>query len=585
MSAPFLGHRKSLVEVPGMRRAVAVVLLFLSPFFVVYAQTDAQRALNSEPESRQVQRMGENMKNPQQRSPGAVDQTISIRQMNGLMDRLEDRLNREARACNFCPEKQDELSELIRQRVGFVNSTSQILGHDRAPFLMNLAGITPSESRWTNIRLALGEASNAVRAHCARFNGPQEQYCRNNGGMRIAGEHENAWATCFQKNNWVEDSSKRRAYEACMSATDPFTKMCEHDRKAGMSCPYFTVLSSDVHELHYYHDRWNTDPNRLPATAVIISNQPAHVTLLEPVIATMPSGPNTGFTLTVRGRLDNALDGEYSGGLNPTTGTISVIAPEVTEGLKGSVELLPAGIEVPITVTLGPLGGSPANGGQLSLQVIGQKVGPSKDGQLITQNISREIRWPAPGTVLMAANSPLSFATQCGCPYSMTIAEFRKRAAARAAAPPAATLASRVILMGSRIQTVLMEPITVSGIQSGKRFHAQLNVDMDLPRGSNSRNDAMELKRGTDVYLKVNDTNQVMFGGHMGQLAIDYVVVSGRQVPLSTPAWPLQFATRDPNSRSRVPIVDVVLPVGDTKWFDVAEQAEVSTAGMAPDQN
>jgi hypothetical protein len=27
------------------------------------------------------------------------------------------------------------------------------------------------------------------------------------------------------------------------------------------------------------------------------------------------------------------------------------------------------------------------------------------------------------------------------------------------------------------------------------------------------------------------------------------------------------------------------LPVGDTKWFDVAEQAEVSTAGMAPDQN
>jgi hypothetical protein len=143
-----------------------------------------------------------------------------------------------------------------------------------------------------------------------------------------------------------------------------------------------------------------------------------------------------------------------------------------------------------------------------------------------------------------------------------------------------------VILMGSRIQTVLMEPITVSGIQSGKRFHAQLNVDMDLPRGSNSRNDAMKLKRGTDVYLKVTDTNQAMFGGHMGQLAIDYVVVNGRrQVPLSTPAWPLQFATRDPNSRSRVPIVDVVLPVGDTKWFDVAEQAEVSTAGMAPDQN
>ncbi len=90
----------------------------------------------------------------------------------------------------------------------------------------------------------------------------------------------------------------------------------------------------------------------------------------------------------------------------------------------------------------------------------------------------------------------------------MSVAEFRKLAAAHASAPPPTAALTRTILAGSRIQTVLLEPVTVSGIQAGKRFHAQLNVDMTLPAGMNRRSDAIELKQGADVYLKSNGPKQ-----------------------------------------------------------------------------
>ncbi len=161
----------------------------------------------------------------------------------------------------------------------------------------------------------------------------------------------------------------------------------------------------------------------------------------------------------MRGRLDNALEGEYSPGLNPSTRTASVVSPTAGEGLGGRVELIPAGTEVPITVTLAAAGGDRANGGVFNLQIVTEHIGKDPDGQLFSQIMSRTIKWPAVGAVLLAANSPVSFATQCGCPYSMSVAEFRKRAAAHTASPSAsaATLGARVILSGSRMQAVLME--------------------------------------------------------------------------------------------------------------------------------
>jgi hypothetical protein len=139
-----------------------------------------------------------------------------------------------------------------------------------------------------------------------------------------------------------------------------------------------------------------------------------------------------------------------------------------------------------------------------------------------------------------------------------------------------------VILPGSRMQTVLMEPIDVAGIQSGKRFHAKLNVDMTLPYGSARRNDAIVLKRGTDVYLKITDPRGALYeykGGNGAGLVVDYVVLDGQQVKVKTAAWPLQFAIPAPNARRRAPTDDVVQPEGHTAWWDVIEQVEVSTGG------
>lgn len=586
-----------------MRRAFTFAVLLATSPLALLAQTAAQKALNAEPEVRKIDALDADLRG-QQALPNddvrkqslagmAVTSTATLRQMGSLLDHLEDRLNDETRACGFCTAKQDELSELIRQRMATQSMSANTLGRDRAGFMMRLAGMTPDASRWTNIRLALGEASGPLRAHCARFHGPEEAYCNADGATRLAGEHENAWAKCFNTHNWVEQSSERRAYEACMSATDPFTKLCERDRRASpplTDCPYFTVNYSDVNELHFYHDRWDTDPTRLPATAVLVSNQPVHVTLLEPVIApAMPSSGTFGFSITVRGRLDNALEGEYSPGLNPSTRTASVVSPTAGEGLGGRVELIPAGTEVPITVTLAAAGGERTNGGVFNLQIITEHIGEDPSGQLFSQIMSRTIPWPAVGAVLLAANSPVSFATQCGCPYSMSVAEFRKRAAAHAASPSAsaATLSSRVILTGSRMQTVLMEPITVEGILSGKHFHAQLNVDMTVPYGSSRRTDALILPRGTDVYLKITDPKGSKFeykGGNSAGLAIDYVVFNGQHVPVTTAAWPLQFGLPVPNARRPAPAVDVQ-PVGHTTWFDIIEQAEVPNAGVKPPNN
>ena len=426
-----------------MRRFTFALLLAST---LLFAQTAAQRALDAEPEMKQIQALDASLRNqqalpngdPRKQSPVgmAVTSTAALRQMTALLDHLENRLNDETRECDFCAAKQDELSELIRQRTASQSMNASILGGDRAAFMMRLAGMTSDGSRWTDIRVALGEAASALRTHCARFHGPEEAYCNADGATRLAGEHENAWATCFNTHNWVEQSSERRAYEACMSATDAFTKLCERDRQASppLSCPYFTVNYSDVNRLHFYNDRWVTDPNRLPATAMLVSNQPAHVTLLEPVIApAMPSSGASGFSITVRGRLDNGLEGEYIPGLNPSTITSSIINPAASEGLGGRVESIPAGTEIPVTVRLSAAAGNRANGGVLDLQIVTDRLGEDHSGRLSSQIMSRSIAWPAVGAVLLPANSPVSFATQCGCPYPMSVAEFRKRAAAHAA--------------------------------------------------------------------------------------------------------------------------------------------------------
>src|SRR5262249_5912240 len=154
----------------------------------------------------------------------------------------------------------------------------------------------------------------------------------------------------------------------------------------------------------------------------------------------------------------------------------------------------------------------------------------------ITQPVTRTISWPEAGTVLMPANSGITLATQCGCIYQMSLAEFRKGLAEYSANKAAAPVSrSRTILTGTRLETVLLDAIAATDIQGDKRFHAQLSADSTLP---SKRDDALTLPKGTDVYLKITDQNGKPYLGQTATqsawLRVDYVVVNGQKVVLNT---------------------------------------------------
>lgn len=560
-----------------------LVFLFLALFSspAIHAQTPAQKALNAEPETQQIIEMkkeSDERQNPQDdgvRRPSAIQDFVSLKRGQALLDRLEARLESQAQACNYCASKQDELSELIRQRLNMQNVAEDAFGGygpSVAVGAAKLFGFVPIETRWQNRDIALQEAKNAIAGHCNRLNAagskiPNCQTTTEGGAFKLEGAHENAWANCFEKHNWVKTSSERLAYEACMNANDPLTKLCNEERKAAPNaqyCPRFTVIASDVNQLKDYRDRWITDPTRLTAMVALLP-QSINVTLLEPVVVptTPPSAPRAGpigLENSVRARLENSLEGGISG----SDGRVVVVRP---------------GAEIAINVRF-----ETANreSGSLSLRIVSATASGEQPHQLISGTYDRRIPgWPAAGTILIPANSPLTFQSSCRCLYPMSQAEFLSRTAANASSASSkdlnSTYISRPILAGSRIQTILLEPVDVPGIQTDKRFHAQLNADSELPRGVVGGN-GIKLPRGTDVYLRVTDPTPNAQFGHTAHLFVDYAVINGEKVPLHTDSWDHTFtvqAVRLPNSR-RPTGADVLWPVGDTKWFDITEQTEVS---------
>jgi len=568
---------------------VLIVLFSIS----LHAQTAAQRALMNEPEVRQINAMTRNLQQ-QQDDPDSRGSWINmaglslidLRTAQALLDRLEDRLNTEARACGFCAAKQDELSELIRERVALQNMTARILGPG-SQSVQQLVGVVPEKSRWSDIRIGLEDGAGALRAYCAPLKNQDDACKGEDAAMRLAGGHENAWANCFNAHNWVQNSSERKAYESCLADKDPIAKLCAHARVVSPqtpACPSFTVRYSDVDQLRFHHDRFSTDPAQLPATATIVTDQPARFVLLEPLIApAMPTYP--GFTTKVRARLDTALVGEYAPGLNPSTTNVSVLDPKASVGLSGRVILIPAGTEFQVDVVFNGPNRQKGDGGRLNLQIVNLQSGPN---MLSTQGVTRTIPWPEAGTVLMPANSGITLATQCGCPYVMSVADFRKRAAEYTAFKATAPASKyRVIVMGTRIEAVLLEPIVATDVQqSDKRFHAQLGADSVLP--AVRRDDAMTLPKGTDVYLKITDQNGKPYLGQTATqsawIRVDYVIVNGQRVVLNTVGAPITGVgplAPVPGRGRAGQAVRVVQPAGSRTMFTVAEQAELNLDAAA----
>ncbi len=576
-----------------MRLPAVLTLAVVMSSSASYSQsgrTAAQKALEAEPEFQQINGINRDyhdknaLPNNDPSKPGAlhtaVQGTVNLRTERALLDKLEARLESQARECNYCASKQEELSELIRQRMELQSMASGAFaasGTDSqsAQFLGKMMGVTPDETRWQNKNLALQEAENAISGHCDRLAaaGSAPANCRNatgGGAFKLEGAHENAWRDCFEKNNWVKTPSARGAYESCMDASDPLTKLCNGEKKGNRNpdyCPRFTVTASDVNALEFYNDRWITDPNRLTAMVALLP-QAMNITLLDAVVVPKlpPSAPSSGglrLTGNVRGRLENPLQGGVTG----AAGRVVVVRPG-------------AEVAINVAIDIGPQ----RDRAVLNLQIISSTASGEKPHQLISGSVYRQLSgMPVVGTVLIPSGSPLSFQVQCNCLFPMTQAEFTKRSTADAAnassAAPSSAYVSRPILAGSRIQTILLEPIDVPGIQADKRFHAQLNVESELPRGLTDSN-GLKLPRGTDAYLKVVDQNaSAQFGGHTAQLSLDYLVINGQKLTVQTDSWPHTFVVQ-PNRpvnprRPARPEDSVLWPIGDTKWFDVTGQTEV----------
>jgi hypothetical protein len=548
----------------------------------------------------------------------AVDQTAALRRMNALLDQLEARLSRETRACGFCSDKQEELSELIRQRMALVSTSRDAIGRDRAGFAMKVTGLTPSEdTRWTNIQIAFHESAEAVRAHCAKPGAAKDKYCSGDGMLHMAADHEREWAACFNKNNWVDDASKRRAYETCMGTTDPLTQLCTQDHPGSPTdCTYSDVSYMDVNALHFWNDRFNVDPTKLTADATLAVGQAAHVALLEPIVAPPGTAPGAAFTVTVRGRLGNALAGQADPvhSRNPTLQNALTLDPQLTIGVQGRFEAIPAGTEVGIEATVAPRAGQPS-AAMLTLAIGGGNEGrrptvaargrPGEAARDTTaaapaggagvslaavrmQPLERQVSWPQPGAVILAANTELAFVTACGCALPLTLAELKQQLAAHpvtAAAPAAerAAFTTLVIPAGSRIDPILTEPVTVSGIQAGKHFHARLNSDLALPQGGGTRSDVLDLRKGTDVYYKVIDqagANASAPGRHNVQLKVDYVVLNGQQVPVKTDSGlAFTYDVAAPGARRTQPS-DEIIPIGMERAWSIVEDVSVTATGL-----
>ncbi|HEX5048307.1 MAG TPA: hypothetical protein VFX89_14405, partial [Gammaproteobacteria bacterium] len=611
-----------------MRRAIAAVFALLAPA-AVFAQSAAQRALDNEPEARQIQGISQSMQQPavdpldpsRRQGPvaAAVDQTADIRRMTALLDQLERRLSNEARACGFCDDKQAELSELIRQRMDLISTSRDAIGHDRAGFAMKVMGLTPNEAtRWSDIQIAFHESAEMVRAHCAKSGAAaaQDKYCSdNNGGLHMAADHERAWSQCFNKNQWVEDASRRRAYEACMSAADPLTQMCVKDNPGKpLACTYSDVSYMDVNELHFWNDRWNVDPTKLTADATLVTGQAAHVTLLQPLVAPPGTAPGAAFTVTVRGRLGNALAGDADPirSNNPTLQNALRLDQQLTVGVKGRFEAIPAGTEVPVEATVAPRAGQPS-AATLTLTIGGganegrrptnaargrpAEAAPAAPapapGAVVSltairmQPVERQVSWPQAGAVILPANTELAFVTACGCALPLTLAELKQQLAAHpvSAAAPAAERAAfntLVIPAGSRILPALTEPVTVSGIQAGKRFHAALDSDVALSQETRNRSDVLDLKKGTDVFYKVTDqsgANPSAPGRHNVELRVDYVVLNGAQVPVKVDTG-LAFTYDVAAAGARQTQPNEIIPIGMRRAWTIVEDVSVTAGGL-----
>ncbi len=584
-----------LVTPVRLRRASLTLVLLLSGALSVHAQSAAaveaaNKAVLHEPEFQQSLKLlgiATDMPWPSQSSAygqstplglflgqslaAAAQKVGLISQAAGLWNQLETRLENETAQCNFCDAKQEELSAFIRFRIdpkGGEPVDDAIASRDAlvdqlvvdAPILHN---------RWKDKKVAADEASSFVMNYCAR--GHWSQPACKMDTIHLEAEHEKTWSTCFEKNDWVQNASRRKAYEACMLATDLVAKACaplRNQMSFASGCPSLSVWYWDVYPLLHYTDRWyadikkvdatnahiakaNADPNHLEIAGEVAAGEPMHVALLEPVA--VPATREVATMVPVQ------LE-------NPVLGLMSRVGGTGNNGIW-----VPAGTRMQLAVRLTA---APNNNGdvlELTLPGADKPIDYLFDGS------------PAAGAVVFPAHSSLSFgATRIDATQTMSSTEFQARLAARKTYDDSSSTAgsspfiTRPILAGSEIQATLQQPIVVRDVHSDRDFPAKLMMNMMLP-GFSHRDDAIQLPRGTDVYLKVVDQPTEPAGFHYVFLSVDYLMWKGKKVPVRSTTQRAVYQV--PPRSVHVPGLEnrVLWSSGSNQSFSVVNQVEVPT--------
>jgi len=249
-------------------------------------------------------------------------------------------------------------------------------------------------------------------------------------------------------------------------------------------------------------------------------------------------------------------------------------------GSTQKVVVIPSDIDVNLDVTISQADPQRTNA-RLIMRVMSANVDPAEGRRrFFSADVFHNfVGWPKPGDVLIPAGATLSIPHFGGTGPAEVTASDPNMNRAEDSYP------SHPILMSVRLPIALVDQaIDVTNAGSNKLFRAQLTADMEymssqtpLPAG------AIKLTKGTEVYVRSYEQDPSAPLGHIASWSVDFVVVNGKRIPVRgvevrQPFTPGSVAIA-PNGRGRIPVV--LWPVGQNRYFLIAENQEVSTNGTA----
>ncbi len=255
-----------------------------------------------------------------------------------------------------------------------------------------------------------------------------------------------------------------------------------------------------------------------------------------------------------------------------------------TVGGSQKVVILPSDIDVNLDVTLSTADPQRKNA-RLLMRVMSANVDPAEGRRRFyaAEVFHDFVGWPKPGDVLIPAGTTFSI------PH-FGLSGPRSVVQVTATTDPNMdrdedSYPSHPILASVRLPIALVDqPIDVTNAGSNKLFRAQLTSDMEYTSGVNPVPvGAIKLTKGTEVYVRSYEQDPSAPLGHIASWSVDFVVVNGKRLPVKglemrTPFTPGSVAIA-PGGRGRIPVV--LWPLGQTRYFFIQEQQEVSTNGTA----